>query len=80
MYKLNISSKIKNIDYIVDYIQNLCNLKNLCNQWHKNKHMQDKTSEAHASQSDFSLVYFYLTAGIAIAIAVFLFVPRVSIG
>jgi len=42
--------------------------------------MQDKTSEAHASQSDFSLVYFYLTAGIAIAIAVFLFVPRVSIG
>lgn len=42
--------------------------------------MQDKTSEVHTSQSDFSLVYFYLTAGIAIAVAVFLFIPRISVG
>jgi len=42
--------------------------------------MQHKTSGLNAPQSDFSLVYFYLISGIAIAVAVFLFVPRVSIG
>jgi len=39
--------------------------------------MQNKQTEV---QADMSFVYFYLVAGIAIAVAVFLFVPKVSIG
>jgi len=38
--------------------------------------MQNKQTEV---QADMSFVYFYLVAGIAIAVAV-LFVPKVSIG
>jgi len=42
--------------------------------------MQQKHMASDASQSDFSLVYYYLVAGISIAAAVFVFVPRVSVG
>ena len=42
--------------------------------------MQDKQMASGAKQSEYSLVYFYLVAGIALVVAVFLFVPRVSIG
>ncbi|MFA7245030.1 MAG: hypothetical protein WC070_02500 [Candidatus Magasanikbacteria bacterium] len=34
----------------------------------------------NSPQANFSLVYFYLTAGIALSIMVFLFVPKISMG
>lgn len=42
--------------------------------------MQHKQFGAQTQESQFSLVYLYLTAGIAIAVAVFLFVPKIFIG
>jgi len=33
-----------------------------------------------SSKSDYSLVYYYLLAGISLVVAVFLFLPKVSIG
>ncbi|MFA6427195.1 MAG: hypothetical protein WCW16_01960 [Candidatus Magasanikbacteria bacterium] len=42
--------------------------------------MQHKQGDFGVQQADFSWVYLYLVAGIAIAVAVFLFVPKVSIG
>lgn len=45
-----------------------------------NKHMQQTHRATDAIKSEFSLVYYYLAAGIIIATAVFVFVPRISIG
>ena len=42
--------------------------------------MQHKHMAADAVKSEFSFVYYYLAAGIAIATAVFVFVPRISLG
>ncbi len=42
--------------------------------------MQHKQLGASSPDTDLSFVYFYLVAGIAIAVSVFLFVPRVTIG
>ncbi len=36
-------------------------------------------SDTH-DKSDFSLVYYYLLAGISLLVAVFLFLPRVAVG
>lgn len=42
--------------------------------------MQSKHMASDATKSEMSFVYYYLTAGIMLMIAVFLFVPRVSSG
>ncbi len=42
--------------------------------------MHHKQLGAQSPETDLSFVYFYLVAGITIAVAVFLFVPRVIIG
>ncbi len=42
--------------------------------------MQQKYMATDAVKSEFSLVYYYLAAGIIIATAVFIFVPRISLG
>lgn len=41
--------------------------------------MQHKYMATDAVKSEFSLVYFYLAAGIAIATAVFIFVPQLAL-
>ncbi len=41
--------------------------------------MQHKYLAPDAVKSEFSFVYFYLAAGIAIATAVFIFVPRLTL-
>jgi len=48
----------------------------------KNKNMQNPGREAFSSQnnSDYSLVYYYLLAGISLLVAVFLFLPRIAVG
>jgi len=48
----------------------------------KNKNMQNPDRELLSSHqnSDYSLVYYYLLAGISLLVAVFLFLPRVSMG
>ncbi|MFZ2189289.1 MAG: hypothetical protein WA057_06225 [Candidatus Magasanikiibacteriota bacterium] len=40
---------------------------------------QNWVSETHKN-SEYSFVYYYLLAGIALVVAVFLFLPKVSIG
>lgn len=42
--------------------------------------MQHKKWALDASKSNYSLVYYYLIAGIALVVAVFLFLPRISVG
>lgn len=42
--------------------------------------MQSKNWGASSPKTEYSLVYYYLLAGIALVVAVFLFLPRVSIG
>jgi len=42
--------------------------------------MENKQWVSDAQKSEFSLVYMYLVAGIALAVAVFLFIPRISVG
>ncbi len=41
--------------------------------------MQQKYMATDAAKSEFSLVYYYLATGIAIALAVFIFVPRLTL-
>ncbi len=41
--------------------------------------MQPKYLATDAIKSEFSLVYYYLAAGIMIASAVFIFVPRLTL-
>lgn len=41
--------------------------------------MQHKYMATDAVKSEYSLVYYYLAAGIAIATAVFIFVPRLTL-
>ncbi len=41
---------------------------------------QNRVFSDTQAKSDFSLVYYYLLAGISLLVAVFLFLPRVSIG
>ncbi len=41
--------------------------------------MQHKYMATDAVKSEFSLVYYYLATGVAIALAVFIFVPRLAI-
>jgi len=47
---------------------------------HKNMQIQDRVFSDTHTKSDFSLVYYYLLAGISLLVAVFLFLPRVSVG
>lgn len=42
--------------------------------------MQTQNWAADASKSEYSLVYYYLLAGVALVVAVFLFLPRISMG
>jgi len=42
--------------------------------------MQDQNWGSDARQSECSLAYYYLLAGIALVVAVFLFLPKVSTG
>ncbi|PIR77512.1 MAG: hypothetical protein COU30_02015 [Candidatus Magasanikbacteria bacterium CG10_big_fil_rev_8_21_14_0_10_38_6] len=42
------------------------------------KRMQKHTWSSDTTKSEYSLVYYYLLAGIALVVAVFLFLPRVS--
>lgn len=43
------------------------------------QNMQPKYLATDAIKSEFSLVYYYLAAGIMIATAVFIFVPRLTL-
>jgi hypothetical protein len=49
-------------------------------QTNKQHNMQHKHMATDAVKSEFFSVYFYLAAGIMLATAVFVFVPRVATG
>ncbi len=40
--------------------------------------MQNQFRASDAQKSEYSLVYYYLLAGIALVVAVFLFLPRIA--
>ncbi len=42
--------------------------------------MQNQNRLSDASRSEYSLVYYYLLAGISLLVAVFLFLPKTSMG
>ncbi len=47
---------------------------------HKHKHMRQRQWVSETQSSEYSLVYYYLLAGISLMLSVFLFLPRVSTG